>query len=134
MKVLKIVLLTLCVLLIVVVSFTIFAMAASSHNIPKSTFFWAFSWLTTLFLIYFLISYFFKNRDLKIKHQLHYLSKSIPEFQNSKEHEWFIEYYDNFEWGLAFDTIEDFISESEITLNQDLTLKFHKLKNKLRFS
>ena len=112
----------------IVVCFAILMMGASSHNIPKSTFIWAFSWLITLFVIYFLIIYFFKNQDKKIKKKLFLLSKSISKFENSKEHEWFLEYIEKSELRFAFDTIEDYLKATEIILNPDSELAFKKIK------
>lgn len=128
MKIIKYIILFVIGALFVLSLFMLLGLFASSHKIPKSTQI-TFSIIPfVLITLFILIDFGFNHRENKIKSKLNELVTLIPNFKNSQENEWFIEYFQNNKWALALESIEYFISENEINAGSKVEQLIAELK------
>lgn len=132
MKIVKYITLAILGILVFLSGFFLLALLASSHIIPQSTKLAFVSFFIGTIIVFILATYFFDQKERKVKSNLTKISKSLPNFENSQEGNWFKEEFQNGEWGLALESIEYYISENQIQADSN-TQKLISELNK-RFS
>jgi glucan phosphoethanolaminetransferase (alkaline phosphatase superfamily) len=119
MKIVKYITLAILGILVFLSGFFILALLASSHRVSQSTKLAFVSFFIGTIIVFILAIYFFDHKERKVKSNLTKISKSLPNFENSQEGNWFKEEFQHGEWGLALESIEYYISENQIQVDSN---------------